>query len=65
MLIISPIDEVYSVFGHCAFCMECPTHPLDYVVTYESDMTIGGFVTFFAGKSEPAFVAVPKAPQRA
>ncbi len=59
LLIISPTNEVYSVFGHCAFRMECPTHSLDYVFTYESDTSIGGFVTFFAGKAEAAFVAVP------
>ena len=59
LLIISPTDEVYSVFGHCAFRMECPTHSLDYVFTFESDTSIGGFVTFFAGKAEASFVAVP------
>lgn len=59
LLIISPTDEVYSVFGHTAFRLECPTHSLDYVFTFESDTSVGGFITFFAGKAKAAFVAVP------
>lgn len=59
VLIISPTNEVYSVFGHAAFRMECPSHQLDYVFTFESDPTVNGFITFFAGKAEAKFVAVP------
>ena len=59
LLIISPTSEVYSVFGHTAFRMECPIHKLDYVFTFESDPSVGGFITFFAGKAKARFVAVP------
>jgi hypothetical protein len=59
LLIISPTNEVYSVFGHTAFRMECPVHKLDYVFTFESDPSVNGFVTFFAGKAKARFIAVP------
>ena len=59
VLIISPTNAVYSVFGHTAIRMECPVHQLDYVFTFESDPSVSGFITFFAGKAEAKFVAVP------
>lgn len=59
ILTISPINDVYSVFGHTAIRMECPVHKLDYVFTFETDPTLGGFLTFFAGKANSRFVAVP------
>ena len=61
ILTISPTNEVYSVFGHTAIRMECPSHQLDYVFTFESDPSVGGFLTFFAGKAEAKFIAVPTA----
>ena len=61
ILTISPTNEVYSVFGHTAIRMECPVHQLDYVFTFESDPSVGGFLTFFAGKAEAKFIAVPTA----
>lgn len=59
ILTISPTNEVYSVFGHTAIRMECPVHQLDYVFTFESDPSIDGFITFFEGKAEARFIAVP------
>lgn len=59
LLTISPTNEVYSVFGHTAIRMECPVHQLDYVFTFESDPSVNGFVTFFAGKAKARFIAVP------
>lgn len=59
ILTISPTNEVYSVFGHTAIRMECPVHQLDYVFTFESDPSVGGFLTFFAGKAKARFMAVP------
>ena len=59
ILTISPTNEVYSVFGHTAIRMECPVYQLDYVFTFESDPSVGGFLTFFAGKAKARFVAVP------
>ena len=59
VLVISPTEDVYSVFGHVAIRMECPTHGLDYVFTFESDPGVSGFVTFVNGRADAAFVAVP------
>lgn len=59
ILILEPMNKVYSVFGHSAFRMECPSAKLDYVFTFESDPGVSGFITFFAGKAKAAFVAVP------
>lgn len=59
VLIISPTNAVYSVSGHSALRMECPSHQLDYVFTFESDPSVSGFITFFAGKAEAKFLAVP------
>lgn len=61
ILTISPTNEIYSVFGHTAIRMECPSHQLDYVFTFESDPSVGGFLTFFAGKAEAKFIAMPAA----
>lgn len=59
LLTMSPTERIYSTFGHVAFRMECPMHGLDYVFTYESDPSVNGFLTFFAGKADAYFVAVP------
>ncbi len=59
VLVISPTEDIYSVFGHVAIRMECPTHGLDYVFTFESDPGVSGFVTFVNGGADAAFVAVP------
>ena len=59
LLIISSTTDIYSVFGHTAFRMECPTHQLDYVFTLENDSGDGGIATFFAGKAKAYYVAVP------
>ena len=57
LVIVSPANEIYSVFGHTAIRMECPVHNLDYVFTFESDPTINEFITFFAGKAKARFIA--------
>ena len=59
LVTMSPTEGIYSTFGHVAFRMECPVHRLDYVFTYESDPSVNGFLTFFAGKADAYFVAVP------
>ena len=37
VLVASPGERVYSVFGHTALRLQCPTHQLDYVFSYESE----------------------------
>ncbi len=59
LLEVAPASDIYSVFGHSAVRMECPMHHLDYTFSFESDPSVGGFITFFAGKAKAFFVAVP------
>ena len=59
LLVTSPTDNLYSVFGHATLRMECPIHQLDYVFTFESDTDVGTFMTGVAGKAIARYVAVP------
>ena len=59
MLVTSPTDDSYSVFGHATLRLECPVHQLDYVFTFENDPDVNPFMTGIAGKSTASFVAVP------
>ena len=59
LLVTSPTDNLYSVFGHATLRMECPIHQLDYVFTFENDPDVDPFLTGIAGKSTSNFVAVP------
>ena len=59
LLVTSPTDNLYSVFGHATLRMECPIHQLDYVFTFESDTDVGTFMTGVAGKAIAKYVAVP------
>lgn len=61
LLVISPTNTIYSVFGHCMLRMECPVHGLDYVFTFESDTDVGAFMTGIAGKANAKYIAVPTA----
>lgn len=58
LVVSAATNAIYSVFGHVTFRMECPTHGLDYVFTYESDTNVGNFMTFIAGKATAKYVAV-------
>ena len=59
LLVTTPTDNLYSVFGHATLRMECPIHQLDYVFTFESDTDVGTFMTGVAGKAIARYVAVP------
>ena len=59
LLISAPLKALYSVFGHATLRMECPTHHLDFIYTFESDTNVGAFMTGVAGKAKAKYVAVP------
>ena len=59
LLISEPLHALYSVFGHATLRMECPTHHLDYVFTFESDPNFNTFMTGIAGKAKAKYIAVP------
>ena len=59
LLISAPLKVLYSVFGHATLRMECPTHDLDFIYTFESDANVGTFMTGVAGKAKAKYVAIP------
>ena len=58
LLVAEPLHALYSVFGHATLRMECPTHNLDYVFTFESDPNFNTFMTGIAGKAKAKYIAV-------
>ena len=58
LLVATPTNTIYSVFGHATLRLECPSHNLDYVFTFESDTNVGTFMTGVAGKAIAKYVAV-------
>ena len=58
LLVATPTNTIYSVFGHATLRLECPVHHLDYVFTFESDTNVGTFMTGVAGKAIAKYVAV-------
>lgn len=61
LLIASPGNSIYSVFGHCGLRMQCPSQHLDYVFTFEMESGAAGYAKFFAGQAKAGFAAVPTA----
>jgi len=59
LLIAEPAHEPYSLFGHCAIRLQCPSHQMDYCFTFETSTNTQGLLNFFRGKSMGGFVAVP------
>ena len=58
LLIASPGNSIYSVFGHCALRLQCPSQHLDYVYTFETESGLAGYMKFFAGQSKAGFAAI-------
>lgn len=59
LVVITPGQNIYSVFGHAALRMECPSKHLDYCFTFETEGGFLGYLRFFAGQSKAAFIPVP------
>lgn len=59
LLISSPGNPIYSVFGHCAIRMQCPAHHLDYVYSQATNPDVSNFFRFITGKDEIAVLAIP------
>ena len=59
LLVASPGQPIYSVFGHCALRLQCPAHHLDYVYSLEMDGTGMSFLRFIAGQNQAAMLGVP------
>lgn len=61
MLLASPGNKIYSIFGHCGLRMQCSSQHLDYVYTFEMESGAAGYAKFFAGQAKAGFAAVPTA----
>jgi hypothetical protein len=59
ILVISPDKAIYSIFGHSAIRMQCPSKKLDYCFTFEMESGLEGYIKFFGGQAKARFVAVP------
>lgn len=58
LLISEPNDVLYSRLGHAALHMQCPTHNLDYVFTYEAEDIKDRPLGFLAGKLRMGMAAL-------
>ena len=59
LLVATPTDNAYSIFGHVALRMECPVHQLDNVFTFEHDGSVDAFHTGIMGKAKAMCSVVP------
>ena len=59
LLVATPTNNAYSIFGHVALRMECPVHHLDNVFTFEHDGSVDPFHTGIMGKANAVCVVVP------
>lgn len=59
LLVASPGDSLYSLVGHCALRMECPTHGLDYCFSYEAEPAKKKVLAYLSGLLHMGMFAVP------
>ena len=59
LVIATPLNNSFSLFGHVALRMECPVHHLDNVFSFEHDGMVNPFQTGIMGKAQGACVLVP------
>ena len=59
LLVATPTNTIYSVFGHATLRMECPVHHLDNVFTFEHDGSVDPFHTGIMGKANAVCAVVP------
>lgn len=57
--VASPSNEIYSALGHACLRLQCPTHGLDYVFSYEAEDVSHNVLQFFAGKLKMAVRTIP------
>ena len=59
LLVVEPSSEVYSMFGHCALRLNCPSQQMDYCFTFETSTDSKGILNFFIGQSMGGFAPAP------
>ena len=59
LFVVSSGDKVYSVWGHAALRMQCPTHRLDYCFSCELPEVGWQGLSFFSGGLKTGFIYAP------
>ena len=59
LLTVDPAAEVYSIFGHSALRLQCPSQQMDYCFTFETSTDTEGIINFFRGNSLGGFAPAP------
>ena len=57
IIVATPASEVYSVFGHCALRLSCPSQQMDFCFTFETPADSKGLASFLGGKAMGGFMA--------
>lgn len=61
VVIADPGMQLYSVLGHCALRLKCPSFDMDYVFSYEGEDASDKVLAFLAGHLKMALFAIPPA----
>lgn len=59
LFVAEPGGALYSRVGHAALHLQCPTHNLDYVFSYESEDATHRVLSFLAGNLKMGMFAIP------
>lgn len=59
LLVASPGQEVYSVYGHAALRLEYPAKRLDYCFTFEMSTDLSTELDFLRGRAKAGFTVAP------
>ena len=59
LVIAEPSGKLYSVLGHAALRLQCPTFGLDYCFSYESEGVMNKVLTYLAGKLRMGLYPIP------
>lgn len=59
LFVADPSGILYSVVGHAALRLECPTFNLDYVFSYEGENAEDKILQFFLGNLKMGLFAIP------
>lgn len=59
VVIADPGVQLYSVLGHCALRLKCPSFDLDYIFSYESEDATNKVLSFLAGHLKMALFPIP------
>lgn len=59
LVVADPGDVLYSTVGHVGIHMQCPSHDLDYVFSYEAEDVRHQVLSFLAGNLKMGMFAIP------